>query len=251
MKARVLLYDIEVSSLNIDAWNTRETDAIRVVDDWYMLSFAWKWLGEKQVKCLALPDFKGYKKDRRNDQELVTALHKLFDEADIVIAHNGDKFDQKKSNTRFLFHGLNPPSPYKSIDTLKVLRRNFKLTSNRLNDAGKFLKVGKKVETGGYDLWVGCYNGDSKSWKKMKKYNKQDVVLLEEVYLKLRPWITNHPPLNILENNLTGCPNCGESQLQKRGTYPTKTGIKQNWWCLNCRAWSKSRVTERMKPEYV
>ena len=240
---KLLIYDIETSPLQSYTWGTYQTDVVKVEKDWYMLSFAYKWYGEKKTKVYGLPDFATYKKDPTDDIELVKKLHELFDEADVVVAHNGDNFDQKKSSARFLLNGLTPPSPYQQIDTLKVAKRYFKLTSNRLNDIGQYLKVGKKVETGGFDLWLKCMAGDQKAWKLMKKYNKQDVDLLELVYEKLLPWIKNHPNRAVLDGVPDACPNCGAvGKMQLRGKYATRTMVKQNVQCQSCFAYNKVRI---------
>lgn len=115
-------------------------------------------------------------------------LWKLLNACDICIAHNGDRFDIKKINARFLFHGLPPPRPYKTIDTLKISRRNFGLSSHRQDDIGKFAGTGRKLKTD-KDLWLDCIKGKKKALKQMKFYNAQDVVLLEKNYRKFLPWI--------------------------------------------------------------
>lgn len=252
-KTRVLVYDIETTPLQSYTWGTYQTDVIKVQQDWYMLSFAYKWLGDKKTKVYGLPDFATFKKDKTDDSELVKKLHELFDEADIVIAHNGDRFDQKKSQARFLLNDLPPPSPYLQIDTLKVAKKYFKLTSNRLNDLGDYLKVGKKVETGGFDLWLKCMAGDTKAWKLMKKYNKQDVDLLELVYLKLRPWMTNHPNMANIEGRPESCPICGkEGFMWAQGVRYTKTGQYRRFQCKDCGAYSSMRNQEKgERPNFV
>jgi len=185
----------------------------------------------------ALPDFKSYKPGSENDLLLATELWKLLDEADVVIAHNGDQFDIKKTNARFAFYNLPPPSPYKTIDTLKVARRYFNFTSNKLDDLGNYLGYGRKLVHTGFNLWKGCMTGDPKAWKKMIDYNKRDVVLLEKIYLHFRPWIQNHPNTAILSDK-SGCPNCSSTQIQKRGLGITKSGTYQRLQCMSCKAWS-------------
>ena len=202
-----------------------------------MLSFAYKWLGERQVKAFALPDFKGYKAGSENDEQLVKALWKLFDEADVLIAHNGDQFDIKKANARFAYYNLPPPSPYKTIDTKKVAKKYFNFTSNKLDDLGAYFGFGRKMVHTGFDLWKRCMAGDLKAWKKMVAYNKRDVVLLEKIYLHLRPWIQGHPNTAVLKG-VSGCPNCGGTHLQKRGTGINKTGTYIRYQCIDCAAWS-------------
>jgi len=172
-----------------------------------------------------------------------------------VIGHNGDKFDVKKTNARFIAHGMNPPSPYKTIDTLKVARRFFKFDSNKLDQLGRYLKLGRKVETGGIQLWFGCMSGKMSAWNKMVKYNKQDVQLLEDVYLKLRPWMSNHPNLNKYMETAHNCPACGSHDLQRRGTDGTvgNVNLYQRWRCNDCYKWSRSRMAEKevTKPQIV
>lgn len=240
-KAKILLYDIETAPLLGAAWRTWDTSLVWVVKEWYLLSFAYKWLDEKTTHTVALPDFKRYKKDPENDVEVIKALHKLFDEADVVIAHNGDKFDQKKANARFAYHNLGPASPFRSIDTLKVARKYFSFTSNRLNDLGEYLGLGKKVDTGGYRLWQACMAGDIKAWNKMVKYNIQDVRLLEKIYLELRPWVENHPSRSLMDGRPEACPKCGGGPLIKKGRYFNKVTEIQIWMCRNCGGFPRSR----------
>lgn len=219
-----------------------ETNVIDVSSSWYMLSFSAKWLGQKSVKTYALPDYPGYRRDKENDGGLVQDLWKLFDEADIVIAHNGDKFDIKKSNARFIFHGLKPPSTYKTIDTLKIARRHFGFLSNKLNDLGAYLGVGRKLPHTGFHLWKGCMTGDLASWRLMRRYNAQDVRLLERVYFKLRPWFANHPDLNAYTER-AACPTCQSTRTQRRGQTVALRARYQKMHCQSCGHWFKgSRV---------
>ena len=128
-----------------------------------------KWYGENKIRCLGLNDYDDYALDKDNDLDLTKTIHRLIDEADLTIAHNGDRFDTRKVHARFAIHGLNPPSPVRSIDTLKVARKYFAFTSNRLNDLGEVLGLGKKESTGGFQLWLDCMAGDARAWARMKK----------------------------------------------------------------------------------
>ncbi len=232
IKSKCLLYDIETSpNLGFYFELYREGNIVWNETNWYMLSFSWKWLGESKTHVLSLPDFKTYKKDKEDDVELVKELWKLFDEADVVIAHNGNQFDQKKSNARFIYHKLKPPTPYKEIDTKLVAKRHFKFDSNKLNDLGKYLGVGEKLQTGGFDLWKQCMAGDKKAWKTMCEYNKQDVILLEKVYLILRPWMVNPPYMG------EGCPNCQSKKIQRRGYRMAKGKKYPRLQCQSCGGW--------------
>jgi hypothetical protein len=250
---RCLIYDIETSPNLAFVWGKWQQDVIAYEEEWYILCFAYKWLGEKTTHVVALPDFDEYKKAKDNDIMVVAKLHELFNEADIIIAHNGNNFDQKKVHARFAYHNMLPPSPYKQIDTKLVAKRYFNFNSNKLDDLGDHLKIGRKIQTGGFDLWLGCMNGDMKAWRKMKKYNKQDVDLLEKIYLRFRPWISNHPSLYHKEN-ADMCPSCGVAgRMQRRGYARNKTTIYKRYQCQNCGSWNRERVQEKDqgKPKYV
>lgn len=206
-----------------------------------MLSFAIKKLGDKKITTYALPDFKGYKANKEDDYKLVQKLWEYFDKADCLIAHNGDGFDIRKANARFIYHRLLPPSPYVTIDTLKIARRHFKFDSNRLDALAQHLHIGKKLPTTGFDTWKGCMTGDKKAWDLMCKYNAHDVELLERVYTVLRPWAKNHPNMNLITRK-DGCPKCTSTRIKREGHRYTMMGAAQRYSCLTCGAWFTGEI---------
>lgn len=251
--AKVLYYDIETAPNLSYVWGHYEQDVIDHNREWYLLCISYRWEGEKTTKVCALTDFPDtYKKDPENDIHVAQKLWELLDEADIVIAHNGDKFDMRKANARFAYHQLGPVSPVKSIDTLKIAKRYFMFNSNRLNDLGKHLGIGTKEDTNGFKTWAGCMRGDAKAWKTMVRYAKKDVDLLREIYLRLRPWMTNHPNLNVYDGG-DGCPTCGSHNMQRRGQRYTQVAVYQQWQCNDCRSWSRTRLADSTqdKPNIV
>lgn len=249
-KPKILLIDLETCPSLGYVWQKWQTDVIAFKEDWHILSFAAKWLGSKKMISYGLNDFKTFKKNKDDDRELVQKLWELMDEADVIMAHNGDEFDVKKANARFISHGLNPPSPYITIDTKKVAKRYFKFDSNSLDELGRYLGLGRKLHHTGFNMWLGCMNGDLASWKMMLKYNRYDVILLEKVYLKLRGWMKNAPNLNSFMGTTSKCPNCGKSGLQKRGFGYNRTSQYQRYQCIGpqgCGAWSTGEKIKRDK----
>lgn len=239
-KYRIAYIDIETAPNVGYTWGKYEQDVIAFIKEWYILSFAVLWSDEKKPTVYTLQDFPLYDKERDNDRDLVKELWKVCDSADLIVAHNGDRFDLRKSNARFLVHGFTPPAPYKTVDTLKVARKQFALNSNKLNDIATALGIGQKVETGGFKLWLGCMSGDAKAWSKMAKYNAQDVVLLKKVYDRLKPWHTSHPNIALLSEDLA-CPACGSRNVQRRGYTYLAAYRAQRYCCLNCGKWSKGK----------
>lgn len=244
---KILVFDIETAPNLAYVWGKYEQNVIQYETEWYMLCYAAKWLGKKKFMTSKLNDFPSrFKKNPNDDYGVVKELWKLLDEADIVISHNGKKFDVKKSNARFLYHGLPPPSPFKQIDTLTESRKYFKFNSNRLDDIGNLLGVGRKLQHEGFGLWLKCMKGNKTAWNKMIRYNKQDVILLESVYEKFKPYITNHPNIGLYQQKEFACPNCGSNHLQKRGFSMTKVSMFQRYQCQECGAWSQNTQREKV-----
>jgi hypothetical protein len=232
-KARVLLYDIETTPNLAHVWDHYETNVIAYEKQWELLSFAYKWLGESKVYC--------FSRRTRSEKELVKDLHALFNEADFLIAHNGDDFDYKKTNAKFIEFGLKPPKPSTTIDTKKIAKKYFRFQTNKLDDLCEKLEVGRKQKHEGFDLWLGCMKGVTASLLKMESYNKQDVKILEKLYLKLRPWIKNQPGLAIAVDPVQ-CPNCGGYKMPKKGPRVRRQRRVQTYQCNDCGSWTYKNI---------
>ncbi len=241
---RLLFVDIETAPIIMAAWTTYEANAVWVERDTYILCVAARWGLDGKTKTYALPDYPAYKRDRHNDKALCKDLFEMLDKADIVIAHNGDAFDIKKINSRLAVHGFLPPSPFKTVDTLKVARRAFKFDSNKLDNIGRYLNVGRKIPNTGAALWRGCVNGDEKSWRIMRRYNAQDVDLLVKVYDELKPWAPTHPDLRAYTHR-PGCPTCQSQNTQKRGISVNKITTSERFQCRDCGSWFKGATLKR------
>lgn len=245
MKTKILFFDIEISPIISYNWRLWRSDAIDVVEDWQILCFAYKWAGEKRIHVVGQDDFDGWKPGVNDDKNVVKKIHELFSEADIVVAHNGDSYDIKKAQSRMMVHKMEPPAPFKTVDTLKVARKMGGFSSNRLGSLVEQLDLGEKLDSGGIEVIKGVLKGTKKDWKHLKKYNKMDVEVLEKLYEELKPWMTNHPSLAVLNDQPESCPKCGSQNLRKGGFYVTKTGKRKRYQCLNCGGWTKGRKIYR------
>jgi len=248
-KQRILLIDIETAPTRAYAWSRWKQNIFQsqIISEGFMLCFSYKWLGEGHTSVDALPFYDLYQEDNENDYHVVKAIWELFNRADIIIAHNGDEFDIPFINSRFIFHGMGVPSPYRTVDTLKIARKYFRFPSNKLDDLGEYLKLGRKVETEGFALWTGCLSGNFESWTKMCEYNIGDVDLLEKIYLKLRAWDKSHPSISVLDNAAEErCTICGSTNLTEgdssQNTY-TNLSSFTSMLCNNCGHWNRRRTT--------
>ncbi len=237
-KVKKLLLDIETAPLTVLCWGMfkQNIGLNQIVKDWRILTYAAKWVGDTT-------SYWDSTEKSKSELGLLETLWELLDEADIVIAHNGDRFDIPKVNGKFLEYGLSPPSPYKTVDTLKVVRKNFKLTSNKLDYVSRYLGSDGKMQTGGMQLWVDCMAGVHKAWVKMVDYNIKDVLELERVYLEILPWISTHPNVALYDDEAdTVCPKCGGKHIHFRGYAYTGTSKFRRFQCQDCGGWGRLAV---------
>lgn len=239
---RILLYDLEVSRDIVEGYGpTYEFKVVKTIRHQELMSLAYKWLGETKVHYIDRHQFKTYR-------DFVFSLWHLLDEADVVIAHNANRFDNKMSNRFFIKEEMTPPSPYRSIDTLQIARSGFKFQSNSLNALGEYLDLGKKEKITYADLEDDFMsdNPSRKTLAAMKKYNIQDVVLLEKIYLRLLPYIKNHPNMAIISQRPSACINCGDpDNLQSRGTAISNTAIYKRFQCQTCGKWQRTKLKDK------
>jgi len=234
---RILLLDIETAPMEVYVWGLYKQyiPHDNIIKDWCMLSWNAKWLYDDEMKSDLVTAEEAIE---RNDKRIVQSIHKLLDDADIIIGHNLDRFDDRKIKARFITNGIEPPSPYRTVDTLKITRREFALPSYKQDYLTKYFGLTNKInvsEFGGFDLWKNCVTGNEEALKTMLHYNKYDVIGLEELYLKVRPYIKNHPNLGVLMDDDT-CPNCASEHLEETdSTYFTTANKFPVYRCLNCR----------------
>ncbi len=244
MKARIATIDIETMADAVFSWGIygQNWNAIEVIVPWSVLCVGVKPLGKKPY-IIATDDYEGYKplierrKDgiflrRPDDYDVILETWKVLNEYDIIIGWNSKRFDVKKLQAKMLSHGLGPPSPFKQIDLLQEKKKVANSTSNRLDSTGEEWGTGRKLENPGWPLWRGVAEGDPKAWSLMKRYCLQDIRLTEKNYEVLRPWIVNHPNLNVFEEK-NDCPKCGARHtLIKRGFAPSGGRKRQIYQCL-------------------
>lgn len=233
----VVVFDIETLPLRAYAWDTWKTNIYpnQLIDDWIILSWAAKDLMRENIRSDVLTPKEAKKRD---DKRITESLWEEFNDASILIGHNIINFDIPKSNTRFLFHGLKPPSLYRAVDTYKILKYNFRFTFNRLEFINTTLGLTPKMDNDGFPLWASCSDGDPKSLEDMAVYNCADVVSQEELYLAVRGWDNRHPNVGLFfDDAQLHCKNCGSENLENLDKlYRTPLGEYQSKRCSECGA---------------
>jgi RNase_H superfamily/InsA N-terminal domain len=242
---RIITGDIETSPLDSYTWGLFDQNVglNQIKGEWRILSYCVKPLGGK-LKY----------KDNRNasnpldDSELLEDLWKILDEYDFLIAQNGKRFDLRKIRARLILEGFKPHSPIQVIDTMLMARQVAAFTSNKLEWLAQYLSAvpkSKHKEFPGFELWAECLKGNPKAWRAMRKYNIPDVIACEEVYLKLRPWVTSHPNLAaFVHKDEMLCPRCLSTDVVRKGYRYTNAGKYPRYRCNSCGGWAHGRYTE-------
>jgi DNA polymerase elongation subunit (family B) len=232
-KPRILHLDIETSPNTAYVWGLfKETIPLaRLISAGRTLCFAAKWHGEKEIMF-------GSEWTHGRD-EMLRMIWELLDEADIVCHYNGRRFDIPTLNKEFVLEDITPPSPYRQIDLLQVVRREFRFTSNKLDYVSQQLGLGAKTQHKGMELWTGVLNHEKSAQRVMEKYNKQDVRLLERLYYNLLPWLGRTLNLGVYGDDHPACSKCGSHNIQHRGYQYTNAGKYRRYKCNSCGGWSR------------
>lgn len=246
---KIITLDIETAPIVGSVWGLwkQNVGLNQVRQDWSILSVAWKSLGKKKVDYVDVSK----QENLLDDSAILHTTWEVLNEADIVVAQNGVRFDNKKIVARFIQTGLPPPRPYKIIDTLLMAKQVAAFTSNKLDWLSQILTDTPKDHHDafpGMELWNECLKGNPAAWKAMKKYNQRDVPSCEEVYLKLRPYYQGHPNLaQYYDDEKTRCPKCGSTHVEVVGTVFTQASEYDQWHCGDCGGYSRGRYTINSK----
>jgi len=235
---KVLVLDIETCPLEAYVWHMYGdyVSLDKLIAPTRVISWAAKWEGEDAVYICSGRNY--------TQREMIENIYEMVDAADAIVHFNGTAFDMKHLNREFVELGLPPPTPYKNIDLLQVVKRQFKFPSNKLDYVAGVLLGEHKLDTGGFGLWTAVLADDIDAWKKMEEYNVEDVLLTERLYHRLQGWVPSHPnrALWVADQSEPICPNCGGTHLIRKGIErPARVNAYQRYKCKDCGANSRGR----------
>lgn len=270
-QARILTLDIETLWNLVGSWDTYSKgnwSAVHTFIEWFPLGVGVKWFHE-EPQYFALEDYKGYKPPIKmyrngdilfrnpNIKPLLKDVWECLDRADIIITWNGKRFDIKKLNSKFVKHGFPEFSPFFHIDVMKEKTKIMASNSNSLDATGEEWGTARKQAHEGKGLWLKVATGEKPAQKEMANYCMQDLVVTELNYERLRGWIRNHPPMNVIMKRPEACPTCGRiGTMNPRESWRFTTAKQYRYYrckIKSCGAVVKSRVPEDsyQKMQYV
>lgn len=237
---RILTIDIETRPIEARTWGLwgQNIGINQITNPGGLLCFAGKFHGERKIH------FASEWED--GEKGMARALFRLFDEADVVMGWNSDKFDVRWIQAQFLKNGMGKPSSFAKVDLMKSVKKQVYLPSYKLDFVAQWLGIGQKVRTGGFDLWSDVLAGDEKARNKMRRYNVGDTKLTEAVFDKLneRGWVLGLPNASVEGGECCTNPTCQSERLQRRGYAVTKARRYARFQCLDCGTWSQAVHSE-------
>ena len=228
---RRLFFDIETSPMLVWSWRIGRKISINyenIHKDWAIICISYKWEHEDAVHNLSW--------DNGDEREMLKEFIKIANTADEIIGHNSDRFDIKKVRTRCIKHRIPMFPKYRTFDTLKKARGSFSFNSNKLDDIGDYLDIGRKVEHEGFPLWLKCVAGDEDALRRMVEYCNGDVVLLEDTFHVLQHYVKPNTHVGV-HHGLPkySCPICGSEEISFVKTDVTQKGtISRVVSCNKC-----------------
>lgn len=241
-QAKILISDIETSMIKFYGFSpyNKYVQADNLIEDWFLLTTSSKWLfSEETIDDKLTED----ELERYDDRRLAENMWKLLDEADIVVYYNGIKFDIPKLNAKFLEFGLGLPSPYKVIDPFVSVKRMFGFTYKSLDQVCRVMGINRKLENE-KGLWQKVMKKDYEALNRMMRYNTNDSLILEELYLGIRPYIRSHPNIGLhIAEDVCSCPTCGSENIHFNvgSDYLTSVNRFRTFQCGDCGSWGRER----------
>lgn len=173
----------------------------------------------------------------RDDYALMGWLYEKLSTADLIIAHNGLRFDLPVIRERMTSHGYPAFRMPRIHDTYIMYSKVMQGASGKLAWLSqKFSKLPKSShgQFHGNRLWDAYLEGNPKAWDEMRKYNIRDVEATEQVWEALVPWWTiQRPPIGEPES----CPTCGSEHTHEHSLVtPGQVRTYRMHECDNCGA---------------
>lgn len=232
MKLRKLYWDIEMLPGVFYGWSMY-SEPFQQIENTTISMISYRWDGEDEVHSIHLNE-KQYNKNIRNEKPIIKEFLKVVNQADVMVAHNGDKFDWKKFNFKVAKYNLKPVKKPILVDTLKMVKQEMSADSHRLGDLCREFNLPVKIPLNGG--FTAAFRGYGK-YLELVNYNRQDIICLEMLYNYIKPHCRPKYDVSKLDNKNRACSSCGSCDIIKYGKYILATGKQvSRYRCKTCKS---------------
>lgn len=143
------------------------------------------------IKVFRADEYPAWKAGKRSDDHDITAeLMAYLEEFDVLIAHNGVKYDLPFIRTRAIQYGLPPLNPLKIVDPVLAARRQLRMQSNSLDAIAKHLDAPHQKTPLEPRVWARAMMDDDKAAMDLiVEHCIADVKVLDFVAWSMRGYI--------------------------------------------------------------
>lgn len=199
-------------------------------DNWGIICITYCWNDGKPAKVI---DW-GY--EEQDTAKVVAEFDQIIAQADYVIGKNNNRFDDKMLNAQRMLAGLpgNPEWSKYTDDLEKQMRKYFRLPSQSLDYISKQLGLGGKIKMEMQD-WIDIVEKNEnglKSFNKMLKYGKKDIVDTRKLWNMLSSHFDTKFNMATFKGEKLACKKCGSTNIVKNGTR-ISGGVRYNTWLCN------------------
>lgn len=203
-----------------------------------------KWYDSPEVLAFAEWDKGGRKR-------FLKRVHALMAKAEIIVGHNLDQADVPwLAGDLYIEGGLPPLPPFKTIDTLKVIRKVFK-SGAPFKSLDAFCQVaGLPAKSDRYDraAMERAVSGSAEDRERLTSYCCGDVIATQGLLDYLTPYLPNPPTLLVSgKDTLTTCHRCGGDTEPIPRRYVAQVISYSMRRCTDCKGYSRISIEpERM-----
>jgi hypothetical protein len=196
--------------------------------------------------------------DKGGRGQFLKNVHALLAEADIVIGHNVDGADIPWLKGDFYMPRighphrpkLRPLPPFKTVDTLKIMRREFKSGApfKGLDALCQIIGLPSKTDAYDRDAMERAVAGSVEDRVRLTDYCAGDVIAGQWLYDWTRPHNKTHPALFVDgQNRLMTCHRCGNETKDVARRYVANVLTYSMRKCTECHGYSRLSIEpERM-----
>lgn len=249
LEPKIAVIDTETAaalSYHFGRFNINVSQNAVVEEGGQVLVACWKWLGDTEVQKLYMTP---REVKRLDDRRIIKELYNIYLQSDAVVMHNAKKFDHKVIQTRGIYHGFGMLPNVVIIDTLEIAKKKLRLPSNRLDSIGAYFGLGRKIDTGGIELWKQVQSGDIEAMHTMVEYCVQDVELLEQVVFQfVALGAVGFNAGHYYNDDHMHCKSCGSTELTESGrTVKTAVAEYTEYHCSDCGHYQRGRISINSK----